>query len=145
MFGFRLRSVAQRSLEVARIGPWFDDYLRAFALCGRGDSDDVETLLEYYGVPLLLTTDEEVVALTSREAVLDVARKQVAGLRAANYDRSETLDAETTSLNATTAMHAAGFTRLRADGTEIARIRVTYLITDGRDGRRISAIVLRTL
>jgi hypothetical protein len=69
MFGFRLRSVAQRSLEVARIGPWFDDYLRAFALCGRGDSDDVETLLEYYGVPLLLTTDEEVVALTSREAV----------------------------------------------------------------------------
>ena len=41
--------MAEASLDVAEIRAWFDDYLRAFAACGRGDSDDVERLLAYYG------------------------------------------------------------------------------------------------
>jgi hypothetical protein len=42
------------SSEVSR---WFGEYLDTFASCGRGESD-FASLLAYYGVPLLLTTDD---------------------------------------------------------------------------------------
>ena len=71
-------------------------------------------------------------------------RQQIERLRAAEYDRTETLDSETTVLNATTALQGADFSWLRADGSEIARLRVTYVITDGGAGRRISALAVGT-
>ena len=123
---------------------WFENYLRAYAACCRGDSDDVGQLLDYYGVPLLLTTDASALALTRSEDVVDVVGQQVERLRAADYDRTTTLDSETSLLNATTALHRADFSWLRADGSEIARLRVTYVITDGVGGRRISALVVGT-
>jgi hypothetical protein len=48
---------------------WFDEYLDAFAACGRGERDP-PSLLGYYGVPLLVTTDAAFVALTSAEQVV---------------------------------------------------------------------------
>jgi hypothetical protein len=121
---------------------WFEDYLCAYAACCRGDSDDVAQLLEFYGVPLLLTTDATVLALTDEDQVVGGVGPQVQRLRAAGYDRTETLDSETTVLNATTALHRAFVSWLRADGSEIARMRLTYVITHGVNGRRISALVV---
>jgi hypothetical protein len=46
------------------VSRWFAGYLNAFAACGRGESDTA-ALLTYYGVPLLLTTDDGYFALTS--------------------------------------------------------------------------------
>lgn len=137
--------MAEPLLDLGELRAWFDDYTGAFVACARGDSDDVQTLLDYYGVPLLIATDEASLALTSEDEVLRGVRREVEGLRAAGYDRIETLDSESTSLNATTAIHKAEFSRLRADGSEIGRLRATYLITDGRDGRRISAVAVRAL
>jgi hypothetical protein len=45
-------------MDLAGLRTWFDAYLAAFAACGRGESDDVRLLLRYYGVPLVLSTDE---------------------------------------------------------------------------------------
>ena len=131
-----------RYVDVADFRVWFDEYLAAFAACGRGESGDLATFLRYYGVPLVLSTDEAAVALTSEEQVLDALGGQIEGMRAAGYDRSETLDSEVVAINATSALHTAGFSRRRADGAEIGRIRATYLITDGSDGRRISALAV---
>jgi hypothetical protein len=99
-------------------------------------------LLHYYGVPLLLTTDAAAVALVTEDEVLNAVRQQVTGMRAAGYDRSETLDSDMIVLNATSALHTAGFSRQRADGSEIGRLRATYLIIDGPHGRRISALAV---
>jgi hypothetical protein len=121
---------------------WFAAYLEAYAACGRGDSDDLEELLEYYDVPLLLTADQGVLSLPTREAVVDAVRDQVDGMRAAGYDRSEVLDARTTAVNATTLLHEGHFARVRADGSEIARLRATYVITERATGRRISALLV---
>ena len=129
-------------VDVADIRAWFEEYLGAFAACGRGQSDDLRTLLQYYGVPLLLTSDEAAVTLTSEEEVLNAVRRQVEGMRAAGYDRSETLSSEVFAINATTALHTAEFSRRRADGSEIGRLRVTYLITVRANGRRISALAV---
>jgi hypothetical protein len=74
-----------------------------------------------------------------------MARQQVDGMRVAGYDRTEELDAETVVLNGSCAGHRARFARLRADGSEISRLEVTYLITDRSEGRRISALVVHSL
>jgi hypothetical protein len=131
-------------VDVADTRAWFNEYLLAFAACGRGASDDLGALMDYYGVPLLLTTDAAAVALMTEEDVLNAIGDQIAGLRAAGYDRTETLDSDTTALNATTAFHTAEFSRQRADGSEIGGLRATYLITLGAHGRRISALAVHS-
>jgi uncharacterized NTF2-like protein DUF6841 len=128
-------------LEVKR---WFDAYLADFVALGRGDTDDVRLVLGYYGVPLLLSSDAGSMVLLDEAQVLEAARQQIDGMRSAGYDRSDQLGAETTVLNRSCAIHRGRFSRLRADGTEIARLEATYLITEGAAGRRISAIVLHS-
>jgi len=127
--------------EVA-VRSWFDQYLAAFAACGRGESDDLNALLEYYGVPLIVATDDAARALTSAEDVTGFARHQVEGMRAASYDRTEMLHTEVTTLNATSALYRAALARQRADGSEIGRLGATYLITAGPEGLRMSALAV---
>ena len=123
---------------------WFGAYLNDFVALGRGDTQDVRRLLVHYGVPFLISTDAGTTALTDEAQVLAMARQQVAGMRAAAYDRTEELNAETIVLNGSCAAHRAQFARLRADGSEISRLEVTYLITDRPEGRRISALVVHS-
>jgi hypothetical protein len=120
---------------------WFGEYLDAFAACGRRDGD-AASLLAYYGVPLLVTTDAGSIAATSEDQVLGVAQQQVEGMRAANYDHTEVLQANVTVLNAASALYRGEFSRVGADGGEISRPRLTYLVTDGPVGRRISALLV---
>jgi hypothetical protein len=121
---------------------WFADYFADFVALGRGDLDDVRRILDHYVVPLIVSTGEGTMFLTDEEQVLGVMRRQVDGLRADGFDRSDELLAETTLLNASCAVHRGRFARLRADGSEISVVEVTYLITDGPAGRRISALIV---
>jgi hypothetical protein len=123
---------------------WFGTYLGDFVALGRGDTDDVGRLLRHYGVPFLLGTDAGTTALTDEAEVLAMARRQVDGMRGGGYDRTEVLDATTVVLNRSCATHRAALVRLRADGSEISRLEVTYLVTDRPEGRRISALVVHS-
>jgi hypothetical protein len=125
------------------VSDWFDKYLDAFAACGRGDND-ASSLLAYYGVPLLLTTDDGFFALTSGDQVVAAMRQQVDGMRAAGYNRSESLHSQVTVLNATSALYEGTYSWRRSDGGEIRRPTLTYLVTDGPAGRRISALAVHS-
>ncbi len=131
-------------MDVAEIEHWFDDYLAEFAALGRGDVDDTGRILAYYGVPLVLSSDAGCLFLTDEGQVRAAAQQQVDALRAAGYDRSEVLDCDTTVLNASCAVHRGRFARLRSDGSEIAALEATYVITDGPVGRRISVIAVHS-
>ena len=131
-------------VDVAGMRAWFDEYLAAFAACGRGESDDFRALLRYYGVPLVLTTDEAAIALVTEEEVLNAVGRQIQGMRAAGYQRSEALSSDIVVINATTALQTAEFARQRADGSEIGRLRASYLITAGPSGRRISTLAVHS-
>ena len=102
------------------VSQWFGEYLDAFAACGRGESDTA-SLLAYYGVPLLLTTDGGSFALTSDDQVVAAVQQQVDGMRAAGDDRSEILGSEVTVMNSTSALYRGTFSRQRSDGGEISR------------------------
>jgi NTF2-like protein (DUF6841) len=122
---------------------WFGDYLDAFAACGRGEGS-ATSLLAYYGVPLLLATDDGFVALTNEDQVVAAANQQIDGMRAANYDHSDVLHSDVTLLNATSAIYRGEFSRVRGDGAEISRLTVSYLVTDGPVGHRISALAVHS-
>jgi len=133
-------SVAVDSSDVSR---WFGEYLDAFAACGRGEID-IGSLLGYYGVPLLLTTDDGFFALASDDQVVAAVQQQVDGMRAAAYGRSEILGFEVTVLNSASALYRGTFSRQRSDGGEISRLTATYLVTDGAAGRRISVLAVHS-
>jgi hypothetical protein len=123
---------------------WFGEYLEAFAACGRGDGS-ATSLLAYWGVPLLLTTDHGFVALTSEDQVVAAARQQIDGMRAANYDHTDVFHSDVTVLNGTSALFRGELSWVRGDGVEISRPTVSYLVTDGPLGRRISALLVHSL
>lgn len=57
---------------------------------------------------------------------------------------SDVLHSEVTVLNATSATYRGELSRARGDGTEISRLTVSYLVTDGPVGRRISALAVHS-
>jgi hypothetical protein len=131
------------AVDGSDVSRWFDEYLDAFAACGRGERDTA-ALLAYYGVPLLVTTDEGFFALTGDDQVVATLQGQVDGMRAAGYDRSEILDSEVTVLNSTSALYRGTISRQRSDGGEINRLTATYLVTDGAAGRRFSVLAVHS-
>ncbi len=80
-------------MESSDVSKWFDEYLAAFAACGRGERDPA-SMLAYYGVPILFTSDRGMLALTSDDQVVGAVRPQVEEMRAAGYERSEILERE---------------------------------------------------
>lgn len=120
---------------------WFGEYLDAYAACGRGDRE-TSSLLAYYGVPLVITSDAGCFALTAGEQVIAAIQPQIDAMRAAGYARSELRHATVTVLNARSATYRGTFSRQRADGSEINQLTVTYVITDGAAGRRISVLAV---
>lgn len=131
------------TVDGADVERWFGEYLDTFVAYGRGERE-VDALLGYYAVPLLVTTDDGFFALTSADRVLAVMREQADGLRAAGYAGTRALDSEVTVLNATSALYRGTFAWHRDDGSEIRRVTLTYLVTDGQAGRRISAFAVHS-
>jgi hypothetical protein len=119
------RTVSSALVNDDEVSRWFDDYLDVFAACGRGERDTA-SLLEHYGVPLLVTTDGGSFALTTDDQVVATLQQQVDGMRAEDFARSEILDSETTVLNATSALFRWTISRQRSDGSEINRLTATY-------------------
>jgi len=130
-------------VDTNEVRRWFDDYLDAFAACGRGERE-AASLLEYYGVPLLITTDDGFFAMSTDDALIAGIQPQIDGMRAAAYQRSEILDSEVTIINAKSALYRATFSRQRSDGSEINRLTGTYFVTDGAAGRRISVLAIHS-
>jgi hypothetical protein len=130
-------------VDRSEVSRWFGEYLEAFAACGRGEAD-VGSLLAYYGVPLLLTTDDGFFALTSGDEIVTAVQGQVDGTRAAGYARSEVLSAEVTVLNSTSALYRGTFSYRTSDDREMRRVTLTYVVTDGAVGRRISVLAVHS-
>ena len=81
--------------------------------------------------------------LTDEKQVLSVAQQMMDDLRAAEaYDRVEVLASETVVLNMTCAFHRIELVRLGADGSELFRGNVRYVIAEVPAGRRITAVVV---
>ncbi|MFN2560349.1 MAG: hypothetical protein ABR571_03490 [Jatrophihabitans sp.] len=130
-------------MDESDVRRWFGEYLDVFAAAGRGERDAAH-LLAYYGVPLLVATDDGFTALRTDDEVLTFAAQQIDGVRTVGYHHSDVLHTEVTICNVRSVLLDGVFSRRRSDGSEIGRVAVSYLVTDGPDGRRISAMLLRS-
>lgn len=127
------------ALDSVAVRRWFDDYLEVFATAVRGERE-LSELLHRYAVPLLITTDDGVVTLTTADQVAGVIQGQVDGLRAQRYHHSSLLNGEVIVLNASSALYRGAFVRHDIAGAELGRVAVTYLVADGSDGVQIAVL-----
>ncbi|MEJ2862709.1 DUF6841 family protein [Actinomycetospora flava] len=129
-------------MDTNDVTTWFAAYLDCFVALGRGDRDDVESILDYYGVPMLLSAPGATGWLHEPEQVIGVIRGQVEGLRHVGFDSTVVQDAETVLINDSCARYEGRFLRLAADASVIADFRGSYLIADGSEGPRIAALMV---
>jgi len=122
---------------------WFAAYLDTFASLA-GEGADEESLLDFYGVPLVIVTDDRCLALPDRAAVVRVVRSMADGLLRADYAGSTVHRLDVRSLNARAVLVEGEFGRHDRKGGEFERIGVTYLVAKAADGWRFTSIVVTT-
>jgi hypothetical protein len=130
------------SVDADAVNRWFDQYLGVFAACARGDRE-ISSLLGYYGVPLVLTTDDGVTTLMTDDEAAAVMQSQIDGLRAMGYHHTVVLHSQVIVLNATSALYRGTMSRRNADDSEIGCPAITYLITDDVAGLRIAVVAVQ--
>lgn len=130
-------------MDPSEVRRWFDEYLEAFAACGRGEREP-PSLLAYYGVPLLVTSDASFAVLATEEQVMAVVQQQIDQMRSADYNHSVVVASEVIPLNKASALYRWTVSRQRRDGFEVSRLTFTDLLTNGASGRRISAIAIHS-
>lgn len=128
--------------DEADLRRWYDRYLGVFAALCRGERDDVDALLEFYDVPILVAADPEPARLADDAAVLGFAREQVQDARASGYARTDVRAATITLLRPGCAWFQGDFSRHRADGSAISRFTASYLVVEAAARRRMAVLVL---
>ena len=126
-------------MDAGAVNRFLNEYLEAFAACVRGERE-IDSLLAYYGVPLIITSDAGVITLTTDSDVVTVIQSQIDGLRGLRYRQTEVLQSQVTGLNATSALYRASLVRRDDTGKEIGCPTVTYVVTDGDAGPRIAVL-----
>lgn len=129
-------------VDADAVNRWFDEYLEVFAACTRGDQE-MSALLGYYGVPLILTTDDGVTTLMTDDEAAAMMQGQSDGLRAMGYHHTVVLHAEVTVLNSTSAIYRSTLSGRTADNAEIGCPAITYLVTEDVAGLRIALLAVQ--
>lgn len=130
-----------RAMDPDDLRAWFDDYIEAFAASARGETD-TRPLLDFYGVPLIVTTDDGAVRLTTEDQVVSTVQGQVDALHAEGYASTAVLGFVATPINASSALLSTAMSRHNAAGDELNVVAMTYLVTDGP--RRIAVMAVHS-
>jgi hypothetical protein len=121
---------------------FFARYHEAFHAIIVGGSDDLQPLLEFFTVPLTITTRETHLLLTTGDAILAAFRDNAVRQREQHYERSVPERMEFRILNERAFLAEAHWVRTGKLGQEQSTLRMLYLgaITD--EGMRIVNLVV---
>jgi hypothetical protein len=136
------RAVRTPNTIAADVRAWYDAYLTAFTSLARGERADLDTLLGFYGVPLLFVVGGRVQALATSDEVRQSARALTDRLRAAGYAGSTVHRLDVRPLDTRTAVIEGVFSRLDRAGAEVERLGAAYLVVRTEVGWRFAAIAL---
>jgi ketosteroid isomerase-like protein len=115
------------------------DYYRAFSSAVA--KLDVQTILPYYHESSLLMGSQGLAAMPTHAALAAMFTTAMEGLRARGYARSELSGLKLKRLSATCMLASGIATRYKADGEELDRIGVTYLLHKADSGWKIAVLV----
>jgi hypothetical protein len=128
------------SADVVRA--WFERLNDTFGALVRGEQDDMEALLDFYDVPLTMTTDDEHRVLRDRASIVAYLSGVAAALRQANYERTVAHRLDVRVLNARSAIIDVDVSRLNKAGGELARFGAIELVSRTEEGWRVSAVIV---
>ena len=126
----------------AEVRAWYEDYFATFAGLARGESSDLEPLVDYFAIPLTVIMDSRYLAIADRSAARGLLGDQVEQLRRARYARTAIHRLEVRALNDRAALIEGSFSRHDDQGDEFARLGAAYLAAKTDGGWRFAALIL---
>lgn len=126
----------------AAIRDFFTRYHAAFHAVIQEGSDDLEPLLEFFAVPLTVTTRETHVVLSSAEEILAAFKGNVARQRRQASMRSVPERQDLRVLNDKAFLAEVDWVRKGKLGQEVSTLRMLYLGSETEAGLRITALVI---
>ncbi|MFD4869599.1 hypothetical protein [Streptomyces sp. NPDC058412] len=111
----------------ADVRTWFDQYVSTFIGLAAVGRTDPAPLLDYFSVPITMTTDAVHVVLASVDTLAAALTNELQMLRDADYGGSTALDPQVRVLNERSALIEVTWARNDSGGREFQRVRVLYL------------------
>ncbi|MER6317185.1 hypothetical protein ABT237_25985 [Streptomyces sp. NPDC001581] len=111
----------------ADVRTWFDQYVSTFIGLAAAGRTDPAPLLDYFSVPITMTTDAVHVVLASVDTLAAALTNELQMLRDADYGGSAALDPQVRVLNERSALIEVTWARNDSGGREFQRVRVLYL------------------
>jgi len=112
------------------------DYYRDFSTL------NVQTILPYFHEPCLLVGPQGVMPVPDRAALAAVFGPVMEGLRAKGYGRSEFEPGTSKLLSSSAAWIGGVAVRYQADGRELERVGVTYVLHKTASGWQFATLIL---
>lgn len=112
------------------------DYYRDFSTL------NVQAILPYFTVPSLLVGPQGVIPIPDRAALVAAFGPVMDGLRAKGYGRSELELAYVKSLSSSAALIGGVAVRYTADGQQLERVGVTYVLHKTETGWKFATVIL---
>ena len=103
---------------------------------------DIESITPCFQEPCIFISPQGVVASQTAEDVKGVFKLIAEGLRAKGYGRSELINLKVQRLSDTTMLASGIADRYKANGEELERVGVTYVLQKSGDGWKIAVTVI---
>lgn len=125
----------------AEVRAWHGSYLDTFTRLAAGENTELESVLSFFGVPLVIVTDDRYLGLSTRDAVLGTAKALIDQLLRVNYAGSTVHRLDIRPLNARAALVEGEFSRYDRRGDELERFGAVYLVAKTDEGWRITSLI----
>ena len=128
----------------AEVRDWYGGYLDTFTSLAAGERTDLDSVLNFFGVPLVIVTDDRFLALSTRDEVLGTAKALIDQLLQVNYASSTVHRLDIRPFNVRAVLVEGEFSRHNRGGDELERFGTTYLVAKTDEGWRFTSIVFTT-
>jgi len=103
---------------------------------------DIESITPFFQEPCIFVSPQGVVASQTAEHLKDVFKLIAEGLRSKGYGRSELINLKVQRLSDTTMLASGIADRYKANGEELERVGVTYVLQKSGDGWKIAVTII---
>lgn len=112
------------------------DYYKAFSTL------ELDACVPFFTVPCMFIGPQGTFAVSSREDLGRVLGPTLETLRSKDYQRSEFMEPQLTTLTPRTALVRGVAVRYRASGLELERVPISYVVHQTEAGWKISASIV---
>lgn len=122
--------------DTTTVTEFLNTYYRTFSTL------NVESIAPFFHEPCLFVSPQGVMAVPTHDAVKEVFKTIAKDLLSKGYGRSDLTQLNVERMSASAMLATGVAVRFTADGTELERVGVTYILQKSGDGWRIAVTVI---